>query len=84
MTVNNEHLHISQYSLLRKKTRQNLPTSHTFQLQASSDEDSKKKELSESRLENLSSHLEDAMQESGSGSDNGESLLPWVISKVMV
>lgn len=67
-----------------KKPRQNLLTSHIFQLQASSDEDSKKKELSESRLENLSSHLEDAMQESGSGSDNGESLLPWVISKIMV
>lgn len=83
MAVNNEHLHISQYSLLRKE-RQNLLISHTFQLQASSDEDSKKKELSESRLENLSSHLEDAMQESGSGSDNGESLLPWVISKIMV
>lgn len=83
MTVNNEHLHISQYSLLRKKQGKIL-TSHTFQLQASSDEDSKKKELSESRLENLSSHLEDAMQESGSGSDNGESLLPWVISKIMV
>ncbi|XP_062621343.1 autophagy-related protein 2 homolog B-like, partial [Saccostrea cucullata] len=34
------------------------------------EEESKKKDLSESRLENLSSHLEDAMQESGSGSDN--------------
>ena len=44
-------------------------------VQSSSDDESKKKELSESRLENLSSHLEEAMQESGSGSDNGESPL---------
>ena len=44
-------------------------------VQSSSDDESKKKELSESRLENLSTHLEEAMQESGSGSDNGESPL---------
>lgn len=74
-TVMNIYIYLNIHCS-EKKTRQNLLTSHTFQLQASSDEDSKKKELSESRLENLSSHLEDAMQESGSGSDNGESLLP--------
>lgn len=50
--------------------RQSLDLEMMNKEEASSDEDSKKKELSESRLENLSSHLEDAMQESGSGSDN--------------
>lgn len=79
-TVMNIYIYLNIHCSEKKQGK--ILTSHTFQLQASSDEDSKKKELSESRLENLSSHLEDAMQESGSGSDNGESLHPSVICNV--